>query len=426
MERNRSSESKKERKADALPKLRSGCDARRGEETLSTKDATELLAFLPILSRRKSEKISSDQMEIEWTILNQAIAAVLAPLEEANRQNGADFLFPDGITRSVNIAVLCICEDIMGKTMDTHVSFTSCQCCFDNPKLFGSWGPQSLCGCGPLKGRTNVKTLALVKKFLLNRSVKGLKTEADETAAEVGLSHYPAVNQLLGFEYLFGEDGVFSAMHYDDLHMMFLGIFMTILDAAELLIRHHYKRTPHVNTEEDALNMLESFLVCLGGMHDGVHRQKAYCQAWFKQESNKGKDYECYFSVLLLLFSTSDDLIYNKEVRHKFADIVHLLYSVYRVSKVKKYFTDADVCEINRKALLIHQKVAELFELDVDRSTDTRTFAEASAVRADDKRKKKPAKKEVTCEHVKAQKAPPKVTKWGHVTLPGEGTSTSK
>ena len=70
--------------------------------------------------------------------------------------------------------------------------------------------------------------------------------------------------------------------------------------------------------------------------------------------------------------------------------------------------------------------MAELFELDVDRSTDTRTFAEASVVRADDKRKKKPAKKEVICEHVKAQKAPPKVTKWGHVTLPGEGTGTSK
>ena len=214
-----------------------------------TKVATDLLAFLPIMPRRKSEKISSDQMEIEWTILNQAIAAVLAPLEEANRQNGADFLFPDGITRSVNIAVLCICEDIMGKTMDTHVSFTSCQCCFDNPKLFGSWGPQSLCGCGPLKGRTNVKTLALVKKFLLNRSVKGLKTEADDAAGEVGLIHYPAINQLLGFEYLFGEDGVCSAMHYDDLHMMFLGIFMTILDAAELLIRHHYKRTPHVKQQ---------------------------------------------------------------------------------------------------------------------------------------------------------------------------------
>ena len=70
--------------------------------------------------------------------------------------------------------------------------------------------------------------------------------------------------------------------------------------------------------------------------------------------------------------------------------------------------------------------MAELFELDVDQSTDTRTFDEASAARADEKRKKKPAKKEGTGDHVKAQKAPPKVTKWGHVTLSGEGTGTSK
>ena len=63
-----------------------------------TKDVTELLAFLPIMFRRKSEKVSTDQMEIEWSISNQAIAMVLAPLEEANLQNSADFLFPDGTT----------------------------------------------------------------------------------------------------------------------------------------------------------------------------------------------------------------------------------------------------------------------------------------------------------------------------------------
>ena len=99
---------------------------------------------------------------------------------------------------------------------------------------------------------------------------------------------------------------------------------------------------------------------------------------------------------------------------------------MYRDTKVKKYFTVADVCEIDRKALLIHQKMAELFELDVDESTDTRSFAEASAVRADEPRKKKPAKKDGSGEDAKAQKAPPKVTKWGHVTLPGEGTRTAK
>ena len=127
--------------------------------------------------------------------------------------------------------------------------------------------------------------------------------------------------------------------------------------------------------------------MCIGGMHDGAHRQKSYCQAWFKQESNKGKDYECYFSVLLLLFSTNDDLIENAEVRRKFADIVRLLYSVYRDTKVKTYFTESEVREIDRKAHSIHQKMAELFELDVDSSPDERNFLEESEVNRTEERR---------------------------------------
>ena len=70
-----------------------------------TKIATELLCFLPVLKRRKSEKVTNDQMEIEWTITNQAIAFVLAPLEEANLQGGVNFLFPNGQIIKVNICV---------------------------------------------------------------------------------------------------------------------------------------------------------------------------------------------------------------------------------------------------------------------------------------------------------------------------------
>ena len=213
----------------------------------------------------------------------------------------------------------------MGKVMDTQGSYTSCQSCFNQPKLFGSWSNGSGCGCGSFGDRTTEKSLALLKKCLLNRSVMGLKTNADEAAGEVGLMHYPAIIQLLTFQYLFGPAGVYSAMHYDDLHMMFLGVFMTILGAAELLIRHHYKRTAHVVTEEDALELTENMIVCLGKMHDRVHRQKTYSQAWWRQESNKGNDYECYFSILLLLFSTNDDLINHEYVRSTFGDIVRTL-----------------------------------------------------------------------------------------------------
>ena len=87
-----------------------------------TKVATELLCFLPILKRRKSENVTNEQMEIEWTITNQAIALVLSPLEEANLQGGVSFLFPNGEIIKVNICVFCICEDIMGKVMDMTYS----------------------------------------------------------------------------------------------------------------------------------------------------------------------------------------------------------------------------------------------------------------------------------------------------------------
>ena len=93
---------------------------------------------------------------------------------------------------------------------------------------------------------------------------------------------------------------------------------------------------------------------------------------------------------------------------------------------MKKFFTEADVVEINRKALLILRKMEELFELDVDDSTDTRSFEEVSAITAEEPQKKKPAKKASSGEDAKAQTAPPKATRWGHVTLPGEGTRTAK
>jgi hypothetical protein len=235
--------------------------------------------------------------------------------------------------------------------------------------------------------------------------------------------------------------------------MMFLGVFMTILGAAELLIRHHYKRTAHVVTEEDALELTKNMIVCLGGMHDGVHRQKTYSQAWWRQESNKGKDYECYFSILLLLFSTNDDLIEHEYVRNTFADIVRSLYSVYRVVKVKKYFRMSEVMEIHTKVKSIHQNMADLFQLNVNLAEDTRSFDAFSRVDRNELTKRQLEKKEAAQEE-KAKKTapvPPKkmstssaagdapthpktkrvveptsATKWGHETLPGEDTATGK
>jgi len=41
------------------------------------KTATELLCFLPMLKRRKSEDVTDEQLELEWTLMPQSISLPL-------------------------------------------------------------------------------------------------------------------------------------------------------------------------------------------------------------------------------------------------------------------------------------------------------------------------------------------------------------
>ena len=153
------------------------------------------------------------------------------------------------------------------------------------------------------------------------------------------MKHFKVVNQLLAFTHCFGEEGVYGAMIYDDLHMLFLGLFVLILSAADIILFcRHFKRTKLVQTYEDVHQLVEFLLSMSPGMNDGVHILKAMRMGWFRIESWNGVDNECFFSHLLFIFSTHEALIEDGCIRMAFATIVRTLYSLYVRFKVKKFY----------------------------------------------------------------------------------------
>ena len=62
-----------------------------------------------------------------------------------------------------------------------------------------------------------------------------MTTEAKVKASQLGLKRFAVKNQLLAFTNFFGDKGVYDCMHFDDLHMMFLGLFKLILILADFL-----------------------------------------------------------------------------------------------------------------------------------------------------------------------------------------------
>jgi hypothetical protein len=94
---------------------------------------------------------------------------------------------------------------------------------------------------------------------------------------------------------------------------------------------------------------------------------------------------------------------------------------------VKTYFTESEVREIDRKAHSIHEKMDELFDLDVDSSPDERNFLDESEVnRTEERRQQSRAKKDESGKEPKAPKDPSRVTQWDHETLSGEGMRTGQ
>ena len=149
--------------------------------------------------------------------------------------------------------------------------------------------------------------------------MKHLPTETDERATSLGMKHFKVVNQLLAFKHCFGEGRVYAAMNYDDLHMLFLGLFVLILSAADVLFCRHFKRTKLVQTYEDVHQLVESLLALSPGMNDGVHILKMMRMGWFRLEAWNGVDNECFLSHLLFIFSTHDSLIEKGCIRLAFA-----------------------------------------------------------------------------------------------------------
>ena len=345
--------------------------------------ACELLGFFPVPAKRrphgskKPERLSREQREAYLQIENDATALTLKLLEEANRQGGANFRLKDGTVKKFNFIVLSLSEDIEGKVPKALISKNWCFRCFNENKSFGSSMPFHVCGEGPLKTRTPNKTFQILISLLKNQSVKHLPTETDERATSLGMKHFKVVNQLLAFKHCFGEGGVYAAMNYDDLHMLFLGLFVLILSAADVLFCRHFKRTKLVQTYEDVHQLVESLLALSPGMNDGVHILKMMRMGWFRLEAWNGVDNECFLSHLLFIFSTHDSLIENGCIRLAFAKIVRTIYSLYVRFKVKTHYRSADLELLSSDIACVLSDLQKLFNLNVDDSKDGRTMDES-------------------------------------------------
>ena len=341
-------------------------------------ESSELAGFLPVCAIRKphgadqKERLSRDQHEAHLQLSNDAIALAFKKLEEANRQGGVMMLFKDGRVRRVHFIVLSISEDIEGKVDDALVSANWCFRCLNLNSRFGSWMDQHACGEGPLGNRTPLKTFRTYLSLFFNYSVPGQLGATDERARSLGMKHFKVVNQLLAFDKCFGEKGVYSTMNYDDLHMLFLGLFVLLLSAANTLFCTYFKSTPFMQNHEDVHQWVEYFLALSPGMNDGVHILKQMKTGWFRLEAWNGVDNESFFSHLLFIFSTHDLLIRDLAIRTSFADIIRNVYSLYVRFKVKKYYRVNEISQLQEDIKNIFKSLQELFSLDVDHSLDPR------------------------------------------------------
>ena len=140
-----------------------------------------------------------------------------------------------------------------------------------------------------------------MRKAYLEQAIYGMKSATDERAASVGYRHYRVVYQLLAFSSRLGDGGVASVLHYDDLHMMFLGLFVLVLKGADVLFGRYFKHTSKIVTVADKNQVVENLLACIPGFNDGVHRLKAYRSGWWTQDSWSAEDYRCYIQHLLFV-----------------------------------------------------------------------------------------------------------------------------
>ena len=135
-----------------------------------------------------------------------------------------------------------------------------------------------------------------------------MTTEAKVKASQLGLKRFAVKNQLLAFTNFFGDKGVYDCMHFDDLHMMFLGLFKLILILADFLFCKYFKRTSAVKTVEDVRQLVEVLLMCMPKMNDGKYRLLLFLSGWWTMEAWSGKHLE---SFLYLCFICSGRMMHS-------------------------------------------------------------------------------------------------------------------
>lgn len=341
-------------------------------------EATTLLSFLPVIPKRlphggDEERFTREQSETYNQVCNDAVALVLKKFEEANLQGGVMLLYPDGIERKTNFICASIAEDMEGKFDKCLISVNSCPRCWIQNKHFGSWLPMHACGCSPLGFRTPAQTFQFLFACFMNQAVKGLSKETDERAASLGMRHYKVVNQLLAFSTFFGEGGVYSVMNYDDLHSMYLGLFVLILSGADILFRKFFKETRFMSSYEDAHNKVETILKYLQGMNDGVHILKPMRLGWYRKRAWNGVEYQCFMQHILFVFGTHDALISDRPTRLAFVEIIKNTHSLYVRMKMKSSWREREIKQLREDISTILWDLQRLFNTEVDLTVDDRT-----------------------------------------------------
>jgi hypothetical protein len=175
------------------------------------------------------------------------------------------------------------------------------------------------------------------------------------------------MNQFLWFKFLFDEEhGIFDCMHYDNLHMFFLGWIMRLLDSLDNAFQRYHKRTDKLQSPEDVRQLVESLLKRVPPMTDGVHRLSRFNVGWWVLDAWSGGDYESMLQQILFVFTTHDGLVEDEGIRKDLAMVVRLTYSFYRKLKMKRWWRKAERKELKDDLLAMFKVAAKVFCLQPD------------------------------------------------------------
>jgi len=178
---------------------------------------------------------------------------------------------------------------------------------------------------------------------------------------------------LLAFTTFFGKGGVYSMMNYDDLHSMYLGLFVLILSGADILFRKWFKETRFMTSYEDAHNKVETILKYLQGMNDGIHILKSMRLGWYRKRAWNGVEYQCFMQHILFVFGTHDALISDRPTRLAFVEIIKNTHSLYVRMKMKSSWREREINQLREDISTILWDLQRLFNTEVDLTVDDRT-----------------------------------------------------